>query len=265
MHRSLIPLSLLSLGLACAPASDEITKDEARERAIAGKADHVDWCDLFDWYGDGICDEFCVDPDPDCAADDGCFVGGCSGHVCSDQPGVITTCEAIPGSECYQDANCERQSDGECGWTMDEELLACLPEPEFCSEGTIVPGESNFVPSADEMECAMPTRHCVTNDGFACPQFSPLPPDFCEDGTVVMGPSSFISSADGMECQIPSVHCVTNDGFACPQLSPLPPDFCEDGTVVSGPSSFISSADGMECEMPSVHCLTNEMDACPLF
>lgn len=46
-----------------------LTKDEARD--LAGKGDHgVDYCELYDWYGDGICDDFCAKPDPDCATCD---------------------------------------------------------------------------------------------------------------------------------------------------------------------------------------------------
>lgn len=57
-----------------------------------------------------------------------CFVGGCSGQVCSDQEGVITTCQWRPEYACYQDADatCERQSSGQCGWTPTPELSACL-------------------------------------------------------------------------------------------------------------------------------------------
>ena len=58
--------------------------------------------------------------------DQTCYVGGCSGQVCSDQEGVITTCEWRDEYACYQTATCERQADGQCGWTQTPELLACL-------------------------------------------------------------------------------------------------------------------------------------------
>src|SRR5690606_36797473 len=51
-----------------------------------------------------------------------CYVGGCSGQVCSDRPDVMTTCTWRPEYACYQDATCERQASGECGWTMTPEL-----------------------------------------------------------------------------------------------------------------------------------------------
>ena len=58
--------------------------------------------------------------------DQTCYVGGCSSQVCSDRPDVITTCEWRDEYACYQGATCERQGDGQCGWTETPELLACL-------------------------------------------------------------------------------------------------------------------------------------------
>ncbi|MFN0247855.1 MAG: DUF6748 domain-containing protein [Kofleriaceae bacterium] len=58
-----------------------------------------------------------------------CFVGGCSGQVCSDDPGAISTCEFRPEYACYQQATCERQTSGQCGWTQTPALEACLASP----------------------------------------------------------------------------------------------------------------------------------------
>lgn len=60
------------------------------------------------------------------AQSEGCFVGGCSSQICSEQEGAITTCEFRPEYACYQTASCERQADGACGWTATTELAACL-------------------------------------------------------------------------------------------------------------------------------------------
>jgi hypothetical protein len=57
---------------------------------------------------------------------DDCHIGGCSAQICSDEPGVGSTCEWLPEYECYQTATCERQSDGACGWTETQELESCL-------------------------------------------------------------------------------------------------------------------------------------------
>lgn len=60
--------------------------------------------------------------------DAACFVGGCSGQICSEQEGVISTCEFRPEYACYATATCERQAGGECGWTETPELDACLAD-----------------------------------------------------------------------------------------------------------------------------------------
>lgn len=55
-----------------------------------------------------------------------CFVGGCSGEVCADHDGVITTCDFHPEDACYHTASCQRQEGGQCGWSSTPELAACL-------------------------------------------------------------------------------------------------------------------------------------------
>lgn len=58
-----------------------------------------------------------------------CFVGGCSGQLCTDREGGISTCEFRPEYACYRGATCERQPSGACGWTPTPELTACLASP----------------------------------------------------------------------------------------------------------------------------------------
>jgi hypothetical protein len=54
-----------------------------------------------------------------------CIKTGCSSQICSDE-NVISTCEWRAEYACYQTATCERQSDGNCGFTKTPELTACL-------------------------------------------------------------------------------------------------------------------------------------------
>lgn len=54
-----------------------------------------------------------------------CKPTGCSRQVCSDEE-VVTTCEFLPEYSCYPLALCEKQADGECGWTETEEFKSCL-------------------------------------------------------------------------------------------------------------------------------------------
>jgi eight-cysteine-cluster-containing protein len=64
-----------------------------------------------------------------------CFVGGCSGQICSDQPDMISTCEWRESYACFQTAACERQQTGECGWSETPTLRACLIQSESSSTG----------------------------------------------------------------------------------------------------------------------------------
>ncbi|MCA2981847.1 MAG: hypothetical protein INH41_00825 [Myxococcaceae bacterium] len=55
-----------------------------------------------------------------------CFRGGCSGQLCTAQPGQGSTCEWRPEYACYQRAVCERQANGACGFTPSAALTSCL-------------------------------------------------------------------------------------------------------------------------------------------
>jgi hypothetical protein len=56
-----------------------------------------------------------------------CKPTGCSAEICADQD-VFSTCEVKPEAVCFETATCERQGDGQCGWTSTPELDACLAQ-----------------------------------------------------------------------------------------------------------------------------------------
>ena len=55
-----------------------------------------------------------------------CQVGGCSGQLCTDEPGMATTCEWREEYACYKTATCARGTNGKCGWVKTETLNNCL-------------------------------------------------------------------------------------------------------------------------------------------
>ncbi|MDH5671475.1 MAG: tail fiber domain-containing protein [Myxococcales bacterium] len=57
---------------------------------------------------------------------DACQPGGCSGQLCTDQADIASDCEWREEYACYATATCERQSDGNCGWTQTAELTQCI-------------------------------------------------------------------------------------------------------------------------------------------
>ena len=62
-------------------------------------------------------------------ANNGCIITGCSDQVCAEEE-TITTCEFRAEYACYQNAVCERQIGGECGWTQTPQLEQCLAQAE---------------------------------------------------------------------------------------------------------------------------------------
>jgi len=58
---------------------------------------------------------------------EGCMRAGCSGQLCVEEGmDIASTCEWRPVYECYQEASCERQPNGQCGFTPTHELVECL-------------------------------------------------------------------------------------------------------------------------------------------
>lgn len=69
--------------------------------------------------------------DSDDAPEEACATGGCNGELCASASVVeelATACVVLPEYACLQDAVCERQSDGRCGWSYSEEALQCLEQ-----------------------------------------------------------------------------------------------------------------------------------------
>ncbi len=54
-----------------------------------------------------------------------CIKTGCSGQICAEET-MMSTCEYRAEYECYKKATCERQSNGNCGFTKTPELTRCL-------------------------------------------------------------------------------------------------------------------------------------------
>lgn len=66
-----------------------------------------------------------------------CYVGGCSGQICSGEKDMASTCEYRAEYQCYKEvgAKCERQVEtGKCGWTPTERLYMCLDSKGFEGE-----------------------------------------------------------------------------------------------------------------------------------
>ena len=113
MLRKLLVLAVIATGCADPDDGDKpLSKEEAAK--LHGKSDSFgDLCDLYGWYGDGTCDTFCVNPDPDC--------GGGSGSGTCKPTGTETLDKCSNGI----DEDCDGQID-----CMDLDCVSsdsCLP------------------------------------------------------------------------------------------------------------------------------------------
>jgi hypothetical protein len=72
MNRShlYIPALVLALAAGCVSngPSDNYAELKPEAERLGAKADGQDLCELYGWYDDAVCDEFCPEPDPDCGA-----------------------------------------------------------------------------------------------------------------------------------------------------------------------------------------------------
>ena len=112
----LISISLLTTGCLFldndAIETTELSKKEAKKRSEKG--DTKDYCEIFGWYGDGTCDEFCSRPDMDCS-------------ICDVQP----QCEE--GFElCLSGAIAPECEEGYHRAETCDEGLTCIPMEEPC-------------------------------------------------------------------------------------------------------------------------------------
>ena len=70
------------------------------------------------------------DPENGRKVDEKCFIGGCSGELCGDDPELLqSTCEYLPGAICLQKAEC-KVIDDQCQWVLSEASAACFIETE---------------------------------------------------------------------------------------------------------------------------------------
>ena len=143
-----------------AEKSGVLTKEDAKNITNPGE----DLCDVYNWYGDGQCDTFCENADPDC--------GQCNGYpVCPDGFSEVEDCV---GDVCLATSL--------CGITIQcEEIGVCLagPPQEICPEGY------EMVDSCATDDCYEISSYCGGRPMFCqaldtCAAYPSCPPDTYE-------------------------------------------------------------------------------------
>jgi hypothetical protein len=119
-----------------------LTKPEAADLYATSADQGRDYCDEFGWYGDGACDAFCPDPDPDCDAQSP--YAPCGGATCGD---ACTLCDPAD-PDCYETAVVKFcQADGSCAASAP----ACEGDYEPC--GGAACGDSCTLCDPADLDC----------------------------------------------------------------------------------------------------------------
>lgn len=59
-----------------------------------------------------------------------CYIGGCSGEICSDQTDIVSTCEILPGMECLKKRTSCKPINNECTWVLSQDAAQCFIQVE---------------------------------------------------------------------------------------------------------------------------------------
>jgi hypothetical protein len=237
----LIVLALM-LGAGCLLTNSDLSKADARREIKEGS--DSDYCDIYGWYGDGTCDDFCTDPDPDCDAE--CkALPTCTGNEfevesCEDRedcntrelcgttvycqeendvctaypscaPGFVEVDQCVPDAECVEESICEA-------------TIFCVPE-EVCG------GEATCPDGYSPQACDTSDDACKLVD-FCGTMISCLRTDVCEaleicpEGTLER---ESCEGADG-ECET-MLKCGHEIGCEIPVCDMVP--MCEDNYTAS--------------------------------
>jgi hypothetical protein len=152
-HLSLSLALLALLVTACAPEAEDAGISKADARAQASKADHnFDFCEVFDWYDDGVCDDFCANPDPDCESDPYCYSDdSCdegercnASEVCLSPCGPGEICPAVCAGFCV-----EAPEPDSCWGAWTDQFGTCRTPadgvyPDECCFGAVCGGFANL-------------------------------------------------------------------------------------------------------------------------
>lgn len=211
-------------------STGDLTKEDAAR--LGGKSDHgIDLCDFYDWYGDGICDTFCAQPDPDCDTS----YDPCAGLACGES---CTLCDPAD-PDCFETAVVKQcQSDGTCS----ADVAQCSdPDPD---------------PDPDYDPCE--GLAC----GDTCTLCDPADPDCYETAVVKLCQSDGTCAAEVPQCSDPDPDpdydpCDGKTcGDSCTICDPADPNCVETAVLKVCQADGTCSATQPQCNAPA-ECTTD--------
>lgn len=229
MKRTLTTLfTACCLLAACGPTpepvpdsgDDSVSKFDARKRVAKGDS-NVDFCAKFGWYDDGICDDFCANPDPDCQATSECTSDSDCGDGEYCQPGFCYLYCSVDDLDCCESNHCAPVEDPQ-------------PAPDPGDDG----GDDGEPIDPEQDECDV-DADCASGEScveLPCPAFcaegADCCPDVCVADDVDDEPTSCKEDADcsGDEvCELPTcfLACDAADPDCCPGTC-TPPEFVDE-------------------------------------
>jgi hypothetical protein len=200
-----------------------------------------DDCEVNGWYGDGVCDEFCLQPDPDCDVfSDICELNGWYGDgECDDFcPLADPDCEGGFFDTCAENG---WYGDGEC------DLFCPLPDPDcdveifdICEEnGWYGDGVCDEVCPEPDPDCDDFVDVCEANGWYGdgeCDEFCPLPDPDCDVFADICELNGWYGDGECDDiCPLPDPDCddvcAINGWYGdgqCDEICPLPDPDCDD-------------------------------------
>ncbi len=67
-----------------------------------------------------------------------CFIGGCSGELCTDNPEAISTCELLPGMECLTKEMTCQLINNQCTWVLSQSAAQCFVDVQKKQGDTVL-------------------------------------------------------------------------------------------------------------------------------
>ena len=145
---------VLLVGVATSPACTTTIEPEAEAEAADPLADDYDLCAASDWYGDGVCDVGCAEPDPDCMpehCDDACADVCDAAWSDAPLPAALDGCTAADPIACdCADApiECPDVCEAECAGQAVPAVPDGCPSVGACDCAEVLPGPESEEPTA---------------------------------------------------------------------------------------------------------------------